>query len=182
MDGFKETFKKYYNKDLKKEIDERVNNIKGYSTGLDDNIKLIKEKAGEISRKEINFSFFDRFSRRIYANPFHVAKIEFVQYIIFIALLYFYNPMNINTNYPAFTKLLILVIAFVYVILFIFIKMKVEAGEDVDLIQPTESNILIKLFSIFAFFVLFMLLIKIIIWLFHDYLHFCPKFRHIPSF
>ena len=43
--------------------------------------------------------------------------------------------------------------------------MKVDEGQDVDLIDPTEKSILIKFISLIAFFVLLMLFIKGMIWI-----------------
>jgi hypothetical protein len=163
--GITDKVKEIYNTNLTQKIETSVKDIKEFKLGLDDNIVKLRGVVDQYSRKEINLSFIDRFTRMIYANPYHLAKIEFLQYIIFVALIYFYNPLNIKTNYPVFTKLLILTVAFIYVILFVFIKTKVERGEDVDLIEPTETNILVKIFSIIVFFVLFMVLIKGVIWL-----------------
>ena len=129
-------------------IKNSVNKVLEYNLDLKENIDKLKTKAGEWSRKEINLNFIDRFTRWIYTNDKHLAKIEFIQYIIFICILFFYNPFNINTKYPAFSKLLILIVAFMYVILFFFIKLKVEKAEDVDLIDPTEQTTLGQFFSI----------------------------------
>ena len=157
--------KEYYNMKLKGKIESSVENVKAYPLGLDENITRMKNSIDKYSRKEINLNFIERFTRLLYANPYHLAKLEFLQYIIFIGLIYFYNPLNINTKYPAFTRILMLMVAFGYIILFIFIKMKVEKGEDVDLIAPTESNVITQILSIIVFFILFMLLIKGVIWI-----------------
>ena len=157
--------KSVFTMNLTDKIRKSVENAKGFKLGLDENIEKVKKLSDKYSRKEINLNFIERFTRMIYANPYHLAKLEFIQYIIFIALIYYYNPLNINTNYPVFTKLIVLSVAFIYVILFIFIKTKVERNEDVDLIDPTESNILIKFISIIVFFVLFMFAIKGFIWI-----------------
>ena len=152
----------FESKNLKNSIDK----IKNYNLDLDDNIRKIKNKASEYSRKDLNLNFFDDFTRKIYINPYHVAKLEIIQYIIFIVLIYYYNPLNIKTKYPAFSKLLVLIVAFIYVILFFFIKLKVDADEDVDLIGPSETTIIIQFISTIVFFILFMISIKGILWLF----------------
>ena len=162
--GIGDKMKEYYNKNLTEEIKKQVTSAKGFTLGLDENIDKIKEKYDKYSRKDINLNFIDRFTRKLYANPHHLMKLEFIQYIIFIALIYYYNPLNVKTNYPAFTNLLVLCVSFIYVILFIFIKTKIDNNDDVDFIDPTESNILIKFISLIVFFALFMLLIKGIIW------------------
>jgi hypothetical protein len=146
-------------------IKNSVNKVLEYNLNLKDNINTLKNKASDLSRKEINMDFLDRISRWIYRNDKHLAKLEFVQYVIFIVILYFYNPFNINTKYPAFSKLLTLIVAFVYVMLFIFIKLKVEDGDDVDLIDPTEQTTLIRFIAVIVFFVLFMMAIKGVMWI-----------------
>ncbi len=164
-DTLQYSLKDFYNSNLTDKIGTSIRKAKEIPLGLDENIKRMKKVVDDYSRKDINLGFIDRFTRMIYANPFHLAKLEFLQYIVFIGLIYFYNPFNISTKYPAFTKLLILSVSFAYVMLFIFIKMKVEKGDDVDLIEPTESNVIKQIISIVVFFVLFMLAIKGIIWL-----------------
>jgi len=156
---------KFYNVNLKDKINSAVKGVKDFKLDLDENVNDIKAKVDTFSRKEINFNFFDRISQTIYTNPYHVAKIEFLQYIVFIILIYVYNPFNIKTNYPVFTKLLVIMVAFIYVMLFIFIKDKIDKGEDVDLIKTTEANILSKFLYTIAFFVLMMYVIKGGIWI-----------------
>jgi hypothetical protein len=146
-------------------IKNSVNKVLEYNLDLKDNINALKETAGKYARKDINLGFIDRFTRWIYTNDKHLAKIEFIQYIIFVVILFMYNPFNINTKYPAFSKLLILIVAFMYVILFFFIKLKVQDAEDVDLIDPTEQTTLVRFFSIIAFFILFMIAIKGVMWI-----------------
>ena len=160
----------YYNTNLtptnfSKKFKNSVEEFKKIPLGLDENITRMKKTIDEYSRKDINLSFIDRFTRKIYANPTSLAKLEFIQYIIFVILIYYYNPLNIATNYPAYTKLLVLIVAFAYVMLFMFIKMRVDDGNDVDLIAPTESNVILQIISIVVFFILFMLVIKGFIWL-----------------
>lgn len=163
--GITDTLKGYYNTNLTEKIKSSVSEAKKIPLGLDENITRMKKTIDEYSRKDINLSFIDRFTRKIYANPTSLAKLEFIQYIIFVILIYYYNPLNIATNYPAYTKLLVLIVAFAYVILFMFIKMRIDDGNDVDLIAPTESNVILQIISIVVFFILFMLVIKGFIWL-----------------
>lgn len=132
---------------------------------LDKEIDISKTKINEFSNKKVNLDFVERFSRKVYLNPTHLAKLEMIQYILFIVIVYYYNPLGIETSYPAFTKLLVLSVSFIYVMLFFFIKMKVDEGEDVDLIDPTEKSVLIKFISLIVFFVLLMLFIKGMIWI-----------------
>jgi hypothetical protein len=167
-DSSKKKTDEYSQKEIKLKF---MDNFVRYTYGANKNdlkeqMNSFKDKVGEYSRKDINLKFMDNFTRYIYTNPNLLAKVEFIQYIMLIALIYFYNPLSINTKFPVFTKLLVLIIAFVYVILFIFIKLKVEANQDVDLVGPTEKTVLIQLFSTLLFFFLFMLAIKGVLWLF----------------
>ena len=143
-------FNKFYNNN-KKELNEELSKS--------------KDKLLEVSNKEINLDFMERFTRMLYLNPIHLAKLEMLQYILFLAIVYYYNPLGIKTAYPVFTKLLIITVAFTYVMLFFFIKMKVDHNEDVDLKHLTEKNVLIKFISLIVFFIVFMFCIKGLLWL-----------------
>ena len=137
-------------------MSEASNKVKQFGADVKENASGLKNLASTIGRKEIEFTLIEKISRMVYTNPNHLIKVEFIQYIMFIVLLYIYNPFDINTKYPVFTKLLVLIVAFVYVILFFFIRMKVESAEDVDLIDPTEKTTLGRFVSIIVFFILFM--------------------------
>ena len=143
-------FNKFYN-NKKKELNEELSKS--------------KDKLLDVSNKEINLDFMERFTRMLYLNPAHLAKLEMLQYILFLAIVYYYNPLGIKTAYPVFTKLLIITVAFTYVMLFFFIKMKVDHNEDVDLKHLTEKNALIKFISLIVFFIVFMFCIKGLLWL-----------------
>lgn len=147
-------------------LEKTINNIKGFQLDLDTQVNRIKNAADNISRKDINLNFIEIISRKIYTNSNRLLKVEFIQYIMFLVLLYVYNPFSIKTKYPALTQVLVLVVAFIYIILFFFIKMKVEANEDVDLISPNEKTVLYQFISTIVFFFCFMLVIKGIVWLF----------------
>jgi hypothetical protein len=158
--------KKWYDVSLTNKIRDSVESAKKIPLDLDENIKKMKSSYDKYSRKDINLNFLDRFSRKLYANPSYLGKLEVIQYIIFLVLIYYYNPLNINTKYPAFTNLLVLCVSFTYILLFIFLKNKIDKNDDVDLIDPSESNILIKFISLIIFFALFMVFIKGLLWVF----------------
>ena len=147
------------------ELKTSVNKIKGFGLDLDTQMKRLNNAAENISRKDINLNFIEVISRKIYTNENHLLKVEFIQYIMFFVLIYVYNPFNIKTKFPALTQVLVLVVAFIYIILFFFIKTKVEANEDVDLINPNEKTLLYQFISTIVFFFCFMLTIKGIIWI-----------------
>lgn len=155
--------KDFINRPLK---EETLKKITDYKLDLNNEVTNLKEKYRVYSKKDLDLNFIDRFSRFIYGNPKHIAIVSALQYVIFIIILYFYNPLNINSNYPVFSKLLVLIVAFIYVILFIFIQQKIDAGNDIDLIDPTEKSFLVKVISTIAFFILFVLVLKGVIWLF----------------
>ena len=69
--------KEYYNMKLKGKIESSVENVKAYPLGLDENITRMKNSIDKYSRKEINLNFIERFTRLLYANPYHLAKLEF---------------------------------------------------------------------------------------------------------
>ena len=146
-------------------LKQGIEKTQDFKSDLASNTTRLKNLADTYARKEINFNFLENITRWIYTHPTHLAKLEFIQYLLLIGLLYFYNPFEINTKYPVFSKLLILIIAFTYVILFIFIKMKVDAAEDVDLISPTETTILMQFMVVLVSFFFFMLAIKGVFWL-----------------
>lgn len=146
-------------------LKQGIEKTQEFKSDLASSTSSLKNLADTYMRKEIKFNFLENITRWIYTHPSHLAKLEFIQYLLLIGLLYFYNPFEINTKYPVFSKLLILIIAFTYVILFIFIKMKVEAAEDVDLISPTETTILMQFMVVLISFFFFMLAIKGVFWL-----------------
>ena len=161
---FEDDDKKFSKVNLTKKINEGMKDFTDFKLDLDHNVDKIKEKVKEYSRKEINLNIFDRISQRIYTNSNHLAKLEFLQYILFIILIYYYNPFDIKSNHPVFTKLLVLLVSFMYVMLFFFIKIKIDQGEDVDLIKPTESNAISRFFFTIVAFIVIMYCIKAVIW------------------
>ena len=79
-----DTFKEYYNTNLTQKINKSVEDVKGFPVGLDENMTRMRKKVDEYSRKNINLKFIDRLTRLIYANPGHLIKLEFLQYILFL--------------------------------------------------------------------------------------------------
>ena len=53
---------------------------------LDKEIDISKTKINEFSNKKVNLDFVERFSRKVYLNPTHLAKLEMIQYILFIVI------------------------------------------------------------------------------------------------
>ena len=150
---------------MSSDFNKNKSNISNVINKLSTELSSAKNKVSDVSNKEINLDFMERFTRMLYLNPIHLAKLEMLQYILFLAIVYYYNPLGIKTAYPVFTKLLIITVAFTYVMLFFFIKMKVDHNEDVDLKHLTEKNVLIKFISLIVFFIVFMFCIKGLLWL-----------------
>jgi hypothetical protein len=155
--------KEFINRPLKQEA---IDKVLDYKLNLNNEVNNLKEKINQNRQTNIDLNLIERFSRFIYVNPNHIAKIEALQYVIFIVILYIYNPLNIKSNYPVFSKLLVLIVAFVYVVLFCFLQSKLESGDDVDLIPMTEKNYLKRVLATIVFFILFILALKGLLWLF----------------
>jgi len=157
---------KILNTPLTPKIKSTVEKIGNFEVDLDNNVTKLKENMKRISQKDINLNFIENFSRKIYSNPYHLGKIEFLQYIIFLVIIYVYNPLNIKSNYPIFTNVIVLVVSFIYITLFFYVKNKVEDGEDVDLVDITETTQIKRIIVTILFFVLFVLVTKGTLWMF----------------
>jgi hypothetical protein len=151
-----------------KNLKNKYDAAKKYEDELFDNVRSMKKNINDFTSKNIDLNIIENFSRKIYANPTNVAWVEMLQYLVFFAIIYFYNPLNINSKHPVFSKILLLFVAFIYVVLFYFIKYKVEKGDDVDLIDMTESNFIKRALITIVLFVVFALLIHGIIWMFKN--------------
>lgn len=149
----------------KEKQDKLRANVRGFKLNLDDSVKIIKDTAGNYARREIDLGFFERLTRKIYTNPYYISFVIFIQFVMFLILIFYYNPMSVVDKYPIIMKLLTLMLAFTYVVLFFFIKDKVKRGEDVDLISPTENDTLKRILVIVVFFTLLMLSLKGFVWL-----------------
>jgi hypothetical protein len=164
--GITDTLKGYMNTGfIKAKQDDIRENIRGFNLNLDEGVKRIKDKAADYSRKEIKLDFLEQISRKIYSNPNYISIIIFIQFIMLLIFIFYYNPMSVNDKYPLIVKLFTLVIAFTYGVLYFFIKLKVQANSDVDLIKPTEKDILLQILIIVVFFILVMFGLKGLFWL-----------------
>jgi len=101
----------------------------------------------------------DSINRKIYSNPSYIGALELLEYIIFIIIIYKYNPFSISSKHPAFSNALTLLVALIYVLLFYFLREKISLGQDAD--SPiSESAFLIKVLSTLGFFLVSILLVK----------------------
>ena len=91
---------------------------------------------------------FDTINQTLYSNKVYFGSLQVLEYIIFIIIIYKYNPFNIKTKHPFFTKFLTITVALIYVLLFNFLSEHIiENGRG-------ETGFLIKLLLTIGFFVL----------------------------
>jgi hypothetical protein len=93
-------------------------------------------------------------SKSIYANPTYISFLEIFEYIIFIIILYKYNPFNISSQYE---NMLTLLAALLYVLLFFFLRENISLGL---LEGQGETGFLIKAVSTLGIFFLSVVVIK----------------------
>lgn len=93
-------------------------------------------------------------SNSIYANPTYIGVLEIFEYIIFIIILYKYNPFSISSKYA---NMLTLLVALIYVLLFFFLRENINLGL---LEGQGETGFLIKALSTLGIFILSIILIK----------------------
>ena len=74
----------------------------------DDFTGNISELYKKAKGKSNNAFDIKNMTKSIYKNDLIVAQIEILQYILFLVLLYYYNPMSISTHYTAITNVLVL--------------------------------------------------------------------------
>jgi hypothetical protein len=101
-------------------------------------------------------NIYNNFSNTIYSNPLNFGSLEVLEYVIFIYLIYKYNPFNITTKYPEYTNILVLLVALVYVMLFYFLKENLT----VNVTGIGETNFLIKAILTLGVFILSICLVK----------------------
>ena len=156
--------------------DKSWGEFKEYSSAK---FKEANEKINELKDLDIGKSI----SNSIYKNEYRVVQIEILQYILFLVLVYYYNPMSISTKYTAINNLLVLIVAFIYVAIFIFIKKRkwdTSSDDDDDsVILPDSTKILYFIATILCF-ILFMYVIKGFIWILM-YTSFLDLFRSLLS-
>jgi hypothetical protein len=93
-------------------------------------------------------------SKTIYANPTYISFLEVFEYIIFIIILYKYNPFSISSKYA---NMLTLLVALLYVLLFFFLRENIALG----IVEGQgEKGFLIKAVTTLFIFFLSILVIK----------------------
>jgi hypothetical protein len=110
----------------------------------------------------------------IYSNPLFIGLIMLIQFIIFLVIVYKYNPYydpTKPTEYQALTQFIVLIVGFLYVILFMFLKEKLIKKVNIlslDIETPTESSFLGRTIATLLFFIIFVLLTISIVWIFSN--------------
>ena len=134
-------------------FEANISNLKNkMATGL---VKL-KDKGQQIkgSVETLNLE------KTIYSSPWYFGLLEILQYIIFIIIIYKYNPFNVTNSHPAFTNVLVLLVSFIYVALFYFLK--ASTVEE----PPNEKEFIMKTIKTVGAFIMFVVITLGIVWLF----------------
>ena len=110
----------------------------------------------------------------IYSNPLYFGLLMLIEFIIFLVIVYKYNPYydpNKPNDYQALTQFIVLVVGFLYVILFMFLKEKLITNVNIlslDIETPTENSFLKRTIATLLFFIIFVLLTISIVWIFSN--------------
>ena len=116
----------------------------------------------------------NKFEINIYSNPLFIGLIMLIQFIIFLVIVYKYNPYydpNKPNDYPQVAQFVVLIVGFLYVLLFMFLKEKLIKKVNIlslDIESPTEDSFIIRTFSTLLFFIGFILLTMSIVWIFSN--------------
>ena len=114
------------------------------------------------------------FEINIYSNPLFIGLIMLIQFIIFLVIVYKYNPYydpNKPNDYQSLTQFIVLIVGFLYVILFMFLKEKLIKKVNIlslDIETPTENSFLKRTMATLLFFIIFVLLTISIVWIFSN--------------
>ena len=148
-----------------------------------DEVSTLRDKTTEkfTSLKEVDIS--KRVTDSVYKNEYRVVQIEILQYILFLVLLYYYNPMSISTKHTAINNVLVLIVAFIYVVIFIFIKERKWDNTEVsttDSNKGPDSSSVMRFILMLLCFILFMYVIKGFVWILM-YTSFLNMFKSVMS-
>ena len=102
----------------------------------------------------ISMSLLNNLNKTIYSKPSYIAIVEVLEYVIFILILYKYNPFSISNQYK---NALTLLVALFYVVLFYFLRENINLGR---LEGQGETAFLLKFISTVGLFLLSIIVIK----------------------
>ena len=135
------------------------------STHFNENISNLKSKLAsgftKIKDKSMKYTEDMNLENSFYSNPWYFGVVELLQYIIFIVLIYHYNPFNITNNHPAFINVMVLIVSFIYVALFYYLKSNINITLDLK-----ETTLVLQILKTVMAFALFVFLTLGIAWLF----------------
>lgn len=104
-------------------------------------------------------TLYTNFSEKVYSKTSYIGTVELLEYIMFIYILYWFNPFSISTTHPLFTNVLTLLVSLIYVLLFYFLSEKLALNSNVNIV-PTESGFLLKLLGTICVFLGSVVVIK----------------------
>lgn len=105
-------------------------------------------------------SMYNKINKTVYSNSSYFGMVEILEYIVFIIIVYKYNPFSIATKHQGITNILTLIVALVYVLLFYFLRINIELGKTEG---EGETGFLIKVLASVAIFIGSVVLTKTII-------------------
>jgi hypothetical protein len=116
-------------------------------------------------------NFFDQLEKTIYSYPKYFGILESIEFVVFLLIVYKYNPFNISTKYPVYTQFAVLITGFIYVILFFFVKYNlIEKSSlfNLGLPNPTEKDFIKRIASILFVLIAFVLITALLFQLFRN--------------
>lgn len=140
--------------------------IKNAVNNRDTYLDKARLKLQTVYNTDVNFNL----ANTIYRNKKYIGFLEALQYLVFVIIIYYFNPFNIKNKYSKFTTVITLIVAFFYVILFYFLRAKIDIEQmfPVNSVKPTEGDFLKQMGATFGYFLLIMFLIKGILWVFFN--------------
>ena len=92
-------------------------------------------------------------------NQLYFRLLMIIEFIIFLIIVYKYNPYYNKLNDSALTQFIVLIVGFIYVLFFIFFKNKLI----------TENNFIQRIIFTLLFFIIFIILTISIVWIFSNF-------------
>lgn len=131
--------------------------------------------------KKTNLNFFDQLEKTIYSYPKYFGILESIEFVVFLLIVYKYNPFNISTQYPVYTQFAVLITGFIYVILFFFVKYNlIEKSSllNLGLSNPTEKDFIKRIVSTIFVLIAFVLITALLFRLFRNTSFFFLLFKY----
>ena len=101
-------------------------------------------------------TLYNNFGEKVYSKTSYFGAVEILEYIMFIYIVYWYNPFSIASAHPVFTNVLTLLVSLIYVLLFYFLSEKLVLPNT----GATESGFLLKLVGTIGVFLGSVIIIK----------------------